>query len=74
VVEYRLPGLRVRGRHYHHPRSHSSRRQIDAMTTAVFEHNPAARADRVRQSNLALVGLGLLIVAFLLQIIGDWPK
>jgi hypothetical protein len=51
-----------------------SRSEIDEMTRTVYGGNPTARADRLRQSNLALAGLGLLIVGFLLQIIGDGPK
>jgi uncharacterized membrane protein len=33
-----------------------------------------ASADRRKQSTFALVGLGLLVVGFILQIIGGWPR
>ena len=36
--------------------------------------NPDAQADRRRQSNLAITGLGTLCIGFALQIIANWPR
>ncbi len=53
----------------------ASRAAIDRVTTVPYGgRNPAAGADRRRQSHLAVLGLVLLCIGFLLQIIGSWPK
>ena len=52
----------------------ATRKHIDEITTSKYGHNPAEREDRRRQSNLAIVGLALLLSGFLLQIIGSWPR
>ncbi len=41
-----------------------------------LEHNlghPQAQ-DRLKQSRNALIGLGFLLLGFLLQILGNWPR
>ena len=52
-----------------------SRAAIDRVTTVPYGgRNPAAQADRRRQSHFAIVGLALLCIGFLLQIFGSWPQ
>ena len=48
----------------------ASRAAIDRMTASYY----GAQADRKRQSNLAITGLGTLCVGFALQIIANWPR
>jgi hypothetical protein len=50
------------------------RAAIDRMTASIAGANPDARADRRRQSNLAITGLGILCLGFALQIIANWPR
>jgi hypothetical protein len=52
----------------------ASRKHVEQVTQMIVGYNPAERADRRRQSNLALVGLGLLSVGFVLQIIATLPR
>jgi hypothetical protein len=53
----------------------ASRSAIDRVTASLYGvANPAAQADRRRQSNFAIAGLILLCVGFLLQLIGSWPQ
>ncbi len=53
----------------------ASRAAIDRMTGSYYSGpNPDAQADRKRQSNLALIGVGLLCIGFALQIVGTWPR
>ncbi len=51
----------------------ASRRHIDEMTRMIAGHNPAERADRRHQSNLAIAGLALLVLGFVLQIVASVP-
>ncbi len=52
----------------------ASRAGIDRVIASIAGANPAAQADRRRQSRFAILGLGLLCIGFLLQIIGSWPR
>jgi len=54
----------------------ASRASIDRMLMTPFggTPNPDAQADRRRQSNLAITGLGTLCIGFALQIIANWPR
>ncbi len=53
----------------------ASQALIDRVTASLYGGpNPAAQADRRRQSRFAILGLGLLCIGFLLQIIGSWPR
>jgi hypothetical protein len=54
----------------------ASRAAIDRMlmTPLGGTPNPDAQADRRRQSNLAITGLGTLCIGFALQIIANWPR
>jgi hypothetical protein len=62
--------------HRHHERAPVlSRAAIDRVMASLYSGpNPAAQADRRRQSRFAILGLGLLCIGFLLQIIGSWPR
>jgi hypothetical protein len=53
----------------------ASRASIDRVMASLYSGpNPAAQADRQRQSRFAILGLGLLCIGFVLQIIGSWPR
>ena len=53
----------------------ASRASIDRVMASLSSGpNPAAQADRRRQSHFAILGLGLLCIGFVLQIIGNWPR
>jgi hypothetical protein len=53
----------------------ASRAAIDRMTGSCYGGpKPDAQADRRRQSNLAITGLGTLCIGFALQIIANWPR
>ena len=54
----------------------ASRAAIDRMLMTPYggTPNPEAQSDRRRQSTLAIVGLELLGIGFVLQIIGNWPR
>ena len=53
----------------------ASRAAIDRMAGSYYGGpNPDAQADRRRQSNLAITGLGTLCIGFALQIIANWPR
>jgi hypothetical protein len=54
----------------------ASRPTIERMLATGYggPPNPDAVADRRRQSNLAILGLGLLFIGFLLQLIASWPR
>jgi len=54
----------------------ASRPAIERMLSTGYggPPNPDAVADRRRQSNLAILGLALLFVGFLLQLIASWPR
>ena len=53
----------------------ASRASIDRVMASLYSGpNPAAQADRQRQSRFAILGLVLLCIGFVLQIIGSWPR
>jgi hypothetical protein len=54
----------------------ASRPTIEKMLATGYggAPNPDAVADRRRQSNLAILGLLLLVIGFLLQLIASWPR
>ena len=53
----------------------ASRAAIDRTTASYYGGpNPDAQADRRRQSNLAITGLGTLCIGFALQIVANWPR
>ena len=52
----------------------ASRQHIKQVTATISGFNPAEQADRARQSNLAITGLVLLSIGFLMQIVASWPR
>ena len=53
----------------------ASRASVDRVMASLYSGpNPAAQADRQRQSRFAILGLVLLCIGFVLQIIGSWPR